>query len=135
MEYKVTNVKGVFDSKYPDSKRYVFTVEGYQNELSAFSKFSIEAGQTINGDIEINGQYHNFKFGSKKTAGMSQDDKDMLQKIYREVYACRQAIVMLNQIFQEKGMLPKSDYPESNGATAFDDPEDAGIDPADVPFN
>jgi hypothetical protein len=64
-DYIVTELKGAYDSKFPDSKKYVFRVEGYDNDLSVFSKFPITVGQEITGRIEINGQYHNFKWGKK----------------------------------------------------------------------
>jgi hypothetical protein len=73
MEYTITELKGTYDSKYPDSKKYVFRLEGYDYDVSAFSKFPMNAGDKINGRIEVNGQYHNFKFGQKvaPSAGVS----------------------------------------------------------------
>lgn len=65
MEYKITEIKGTYDSNYPDSKKYVFRVDGYEHDLSVFSKFPMTVGQEIAGDIQINGQYHNFKWGKK----------------------------------------------------------------------
>lgn len=68
MEYKITELKGTYDSNYPDSKKYVFRVENYDHDLSAFSKFPMAVGQEISGEIVVNGQYHNFKWGKKETA-------------------------------------------------------------------
>lgn len=68
MEYTITDIKGIYDSNYPDSKKYKFTVQGYPHELSAFSKFPMTVGQEISGEIEVKGQYHNFKWGKKAGA-------------------------------------------------------------------
>lgn len=68
MEYKIAKVLGVYDSKFPDSKKYDFMLENYPHKVSAFSKFPMEAGKTITGEITINGQYHNFKWGKKDSS-------------------------------------------------------------------
>lgn len=78
MEYKIVSVTGSFPSKYPDSKKYEFLVERNPNKLSAFSKFPMEVGQVISGEIIQNGQWYNFKFASKGST--SHQDNDKLEK-------------------------------------------------------
>jgi len=68
MDYTITEVKGTYPSNYPDSKKYVFRLEGYANDVSAFSKFEMKVGDVIHGNIEVKGIYHNFKFAKKGEA-------------------------------------------------------------------
>lgn len=89
---------------------------------------SWKVGDVVDIDIEQKGEYLNFN--TPKTAtGMSQDDKDMLQKIYREVYATRQAVVLLKQVLEGKDTPT---YPEYAGEPNFE--PDEVINPADVPW-
>lgn len=118
MEYKVIQVKGNYESKYPDSRKYVFRVEGYDHDLSGFSKFPVKEGDTVNGDITVNGQYHNFKFGSKggaKSGGLPANLEAMLISASRESYSANANIIALTKRLEEAGVIkpfaPKVDYP------------------------
>lgn len=92
-------------------------------------------GDTVEVEITQNGDYLNFsvpKRNAPSGGGMSPEQFD---RIYREVYATRQEMVMIRQLLQEKGVIPTANavsanipYPESKGPTAFDDPLE-GIDP------
>ena len=68
INYKITTVDEGSPSNYPDSKKYKFMLEGYDHEVSAFSKFPMTVGQEVFGHIDVVGQYHNFKWGKKSTA-------------------------------------------------------------------
>lgn len=142
--YTVKEVKGVFEAQF--GKKVNFTVQEYQHDLSVFTKYpdNMQVGRKIYGHIEVNGQYHNFKF-SKEVGGVTPKSVDpLIQKIYQEVYACRQEIVILRQLLQAQGVLDKPQptvagtqipYPESTGPTAFDDVKPEDINFEDLPFN
>lgn len=94
-DYIITAITGEFPSNYPDSKKYKFMVEGYDNELSAFSKFPMTAGQTIFGHVDIVGQYHNFKWGKKSSTfqkGGTTPDANRLEAKIDAVLAGQQTI-------------------------------------------
>jgi len=68
MQYKITELKGEYPSNYPDSKKYVFRVDGNDKDISCFSKFPLAVEQEINGEIVPNGNYLNFKWGKKESS-------------------------------------------------------------------
>lgn len=133
MEYKVTKVKGEFPSKYPDSKRYVFEVEGYPHELSAFSKFPMKEGDQLNGEVEVNGQYHNFKFAKKASSGgggLTDNDRYLIKQASESAYAANIGIQHLTKALRDAGVI--KDPSKFVGNTDIPYPDD--INPEDVPF-
>ena len=76
-----------------------------------------KAGDTVEADVEDTGQYLNFNVPKKQAGGMSADD---MAYIKRELTAIRQEQVMVRQLLQAKGQIPKADavsvdipYPEN----------------------
>lgn len=119
------------------------TNETGEKSISGFFNSPLKAGDKIEGEIvdkpgvNRDGQnviYHNFNFVRKAPATSANTESVMieLRKIYQEVYAARQEIVMVRQLLQKDGVLPtaETEYPEGSNKTAFDD-----FDDADLPFN
>lgn len=83
-------------------------------------------------DEEYQGKtYKKFKLPPREFKGGAADPR-----VYTELVAIRTEITMLRQLLEAKNLLPKDNYPESNGPTAFDGdnndiPEDE-IDPRDI---
>lgn len=130
-EYKITAIGSVFPSKFPDSKKYNFTLDDYPNEVSAFSKFPMTVGQTIFGHVEVNGQWHNFKWG-KKEEKAPQDFSPSLPEIknileFKIIPLIQQTNEIVKAIAEQKGVdikiiLKGKDYPEmteENSANVF----------------
>lgn len=98
MDYTLTELKGEYPSNYPDSKKYVFRVKDYPNDISAFSKFPMKNGDSIHGNIEVKGQYHNFKFAKKignapTSTGFTEFDREMIKGIFNNVNAIRKHLI------------------------------------------
>lgn len=121
--YVITEIKGTFDSNYPDSKKYVFRVGEYDHDVSAFSKFPMSEKQEIFGHIEVKGNYHNFKWG-KKGGGASTPSKSSdevlaaLRTTYAEARAanvnaqkCYAVITDLTRMLLKKGVIELDDVP------------------------
>lgn len=102
-------------------------ISGFDNATTRDWK----VGDTVEAEVEKKGEYLNFST-PKPTGGLSQDDKDMLQKMYREIYAIRETMVVIKQLLEANGSIEKPEYPESNGATAFDEPEEVKAE--DIPW-
>lgn len=120
----------------PYTRLLINTNEYGQTALSGFDGSATESwkeGMTVEAEVEKKGDYLNFSVPNKQAQATS-EMKDMLQKIYREIYACRQEMALLKQALQEKDVLPTSAYPESNGPTAFDGPGEDDISPEDIPY-
>lgn len=131
---KSTEVEG----KFGPQLRIAFTTnETGEKMLSVFSKYELKSGQKISGSItEKDGTkqdgspvtYYNFNFAKRASVGGISEDQ--FQKIYREVYATRQELVMLRQLLQERGIIPKKnahdttvEYPEGPDASnSFEEP-------------
>jgi hypothetical protein len=77
-EYTITKVVEIMDSQY--GKKARFFVEGYEEELSCFTKWpaKIREGTTLYGHIEIKGSYHNFKWGRKPKEGSNDMQFDLI---------------------------------------------------------
>lgn len=74
-EYTIKEILSTYPSKYPDSKKFVFTLENVDGEISTFSKYPMEAGQIVYGHIEKKGSYSNFKWGKRETAKPAGSDE------------------------------------------------------------
>ncbi len=66
-DYKITEITGDAEAKY-GKRRVTFKVEGNDKLMSGFFKFVPKVGDTLTGEIVPNGNYLNFKFGSKTTS-------------------------------------------------------------------
>jgi hypothetical protein len=136
MEYTITQVKGDYESKYPDSRKYVFRVSEYPHDLSAFSKFPMVAGEKIHGTIVQNGSYHNFRFEKKDLATPTRTVPTnevgiQLNKIREELYALRVSLQSHTQWLQEHGLVPQK---EAVGTIEYPENPRDGIAEEDLPF-
>lgn len=109
----------------------------------------VQVGQSY--DVELTERQYQTKAGETKTAygaelprtartniggGMS---SEQFQKLYTEVYAARQEVVMIRQLLEAKEIIPSVkpvatgvEYPASTGPSAFND--DPANDPDFDPF-
>lgn len=131
------------EGRFGPQLRISFTTnETGEKMLSAFSKFPLKEGQSIGGSIvekpgtKTDGTpitYYNFNFAKKTVTSVAAGgmSTEQFQKLYQEVYATRQEVVMIRQLLQAKGIIPTAenratdttvDYPASQGPTAFDEP-------------
>jgi hypothetical protein len=99
-------------------------LSGFENESTKGWK----AGDEVEISVEQKGEYLNFSTAKSQAGGMSEEDKIMLQKIFQEVYAARQEIVMVRQLLQKKG-----DIPEENNVLGLEEYPDEP-NPADIPW-
>lgn len=128
------------EGKYGPQIRTAFTTnENGEEVLSAFSKYPLKAGQAIEGEVTVTEKdgrtFHNFAFAKKDAgAGNSAEVMIELKKIYTEVYATRQEVVMTRQLLQKYGVIPAADptYATKPAQNAFEEDE---FDPSEIPFD
>lgn len=127
-EYTVTAVTGVKPSNFPGSMKYDFTISDYQNPVSCFSKFAVTPGQVIYGHVEVNGQYHNFKWG-KRPVGVTVTTGKDTSELEREVGQLKTSMAHMRFLVDNILKLLKTDeetivkgykYPEPQGEPNFD---------------
>lgn len=126
------------------------TNEMGEKSISGFFDQVLRPGDKITGEVvdkpgvDRNGNqvvYHNFTTARKapSTTGSFEPLMVAIQKTYAEAYASRQEIVMVRQLLQQQGVLPKPE-PVENTKTAFDEPAveeqetDFDIAPSDIPW-
>lgn len=140
MNYTIARIlkETIVMGKSGQQTRTAFTTnETGETVFSAFSDAPLKQGQTIEGEVkevEKDGRtFHNFNFTRKTpTTAMNLEPVIIeLKRIFTEVFATRQEVVMVRQLLQEKGVLPTPPAPD-NTTTAFDDFD---IAPEDIPFN
>lgn len=102
----------------------------------------VKVGQSYEAELserEYNGKtYYDAKLPRENRSGGGMSN-EMSQKIYSEIFAARQEIVMVRQLLEAKEIIPSAkpvasgiEYPASTGPSAFDD--DPANDPNFDPF-
>lgn len=120
-EWTIKSIKSISDSQF--GKKVQFNLDGYDNEVSCFTKFpeNMVAGGKVYGHVEIkDGKWHNFRFGKKggsAPAPSSDGAKNFLEfKVVPLLEAMADDLKAIH-----KAVL-KSDYPvmsENNDASGF----------------
>jgi len=120
------------------SSKYNVKFEGNDNKISLFSKFPLEIGKSLYGEITQNGQWYNFKFGKKEAPSVNTLNSESRAMNYLEF----KIEPLLQKILARQDRLDAHFFPDTpegyprmkkgvNDASGIDT---AKINPDDIPF-
>ncbi len=100
--------------------------------LNGLMPFNPDRWQNTTQELEVYDEEYQGKTYKKFKLPPHESKTVVDPRIFTELTAIRTELVMLRQLLERGATLPKENYPESNGPTAFDEGD---INPADISFN